>query len=275
MRPFFLTVGRRELFCVYHPPAPGVARRGAALYVPPFAEEMHKSRRMAAEQARRFARRGVGVLVLDLTGTGDSSGDFADARWERWLEDVARGLEWLRSEVAGPVLLWGLRLGSLLAVEAAQAAGAPPSALVLWQPVSSGKSYLTEVLRIKVAGELIAGRKSGVEPLRAEFRAGRAVEVAGYEIHAELGTALDARQMQGVPAPPVRVAWLEVVTSPDQPMPMTAQQSIDALARAGAEVQADTVTGVRFWDWNIQDITECPALLDRTDRFADEVFGSS
>lgn len=273
MRPFFLTVGRRELFCVYHPPAAGVPVRGAALYVPPFAEEMHKSRRMAAEQARRLARRGVGALVLDLTGTGDSSGDFADARWELWLEDVARGLDWLRAEVGGPMLVWGLRLGALLAIEAAPAAGAALSGLVLWQPVSSGKSYLTEVLRIKVAGEMVAGRKSGVDPLRAEFRAGRPVEVAGYALDPQLGAALDTRHVHALAAPTVPVAWLEVVTGPDQPMPMAARQAIDTLARAGTTVQDDTVPGVRFWDWNIQDITECPALLDRTDRFADEVFG--
>ena len=76
---FFLDMEPGQRFCLFHPPA-GTCR-GAALYVPPFGEEMNKSRRMAALQARALAAAGFGVLQLDLYGCGDSSGEFAEARW--------------------------------------------------------------------------------------------------------------------------------------------------------------------------------------------------
>jgi hypothetical protein len=47
--------------------------------VPPFAEEMNKSRRMIAEVGRRLEGSGVGMLLVDLFGTGDSEGEFAQA----------------------------------------------------------------------------------------------------------------------------------------------------------------------------------------------------
>ena len=66
-------------FGLYFPPC-STQPRGGVLYCPPFAEEMNKSRRMAALQARAFAKAGYGVLLLDLYGCGDSSGDFSDAK---------------------------------------------------------------------------------------------------------------------------------------------------------------------------------------------------
>ena len=66
-----------------------------ARHLPPFAEEMNHSRRMATLQAHRLAALGIDVLVVDLFGTGDSAGDFADARWETWQEDAKAAVAWL------------------------------------------------------------------------------------------------------------------------------------------------------------------------------------
>src|SRR5687768_8838655 len=69
--------GRR--FCLLH--MPSRPARALVVYVHPFAEEMNKSRRMAALQARALAASGHAVLQIDLLGCGDSSGDFGDASW--------------------------------------------------------------------------------------------------------------------------------------------------------------------------------------------------
>ena len=58
--PFFLRVDGGERFCLFHPPAG--ACRGALLYVHPFAEELNRSRRMAALLARALAGAGYGVM---------------------------------------------------------------------------------------------------------------------------------------------------------------------------------------------------------------------
>ena len=88
--------GGQRLF-LHHRPA-ALPARGALVYVHPFAEEMNKSRRMAAMQCRALAGAGYAVLQIDLHGCGDSSGDFEDSTWESWLVDVALAAEWLRSQ---------------------------------------------------------------------------------------------------------------------------------------------------------------------------------
>ena len=95
---FFLASTRGEGdqgFCLFYPAQSHVVR-GLVLYIHPFAEEMNKSRRMAALQARAFAQAGYAVLQIDLHGCGDSAGDFGDATWEHWIDDVVQGCHWLR-----------------------------------------------------------------------------------------------------------------------------------------------------------------------------------
>ena len=122
VEPLFLVGSAGPLFAVYHAPAPTGPAVGGLIYLPPFAEEMNRSRRMAALQARSLAASGIGVLLLDLYGTGDSGGEFAAARWRIWLDDVATAADWLVARLPGPLGLLGLRLGGMLAAAAAVAA---------------------------------------------------------------------------------------------------------------------------------------------------------
>ena len=148
--PFFLTGESGPLFCFHLAPA-RTQVRGQILYLHPFAEEMHKSRRMVAIQAAD----GYSVLQLDLSGCGDSWGDFSDARWERWRNDAIAGMRWLRGQSDRlPLLLWGLRLGATLAIDLATRLP-DVHALLLWQPVTSGALFLKQFLRIKLASEML------------------------------------------------------------------------------------------------------------------------
>ena len=70
--PVFIDSAAGRVFAIYHRPAEGGSNGPAMLYLPPFAEEMNRSRRMAALQARALAAAGYGVLLLDPYGTGDS-----------------------------------------------------------------------------------------------------------------------------------------------------------------------------------------------------------
>src|ERR1035437_5595730 len=117
---FFIPASSGQRFCLFHEPEPGISLRGALVYVHPFAEEMNKSRRMAALQARAMARAGYAVLQIDLYGCGDSSGNFGDATWNVWIEDVRLAHDWLRRQSTIDPWLWGLRTGCLLACEVAK-----------------------------------------------------------------------------------------------------------------------------------------------------------
>ncbi|HYQ92952.1 MAG TPA: hypothetical protein VES89_12995 [Candidatus Competibacteraceae bacterium] len=69
-KPGFLQGSLGPLFILCYPPAQAVPPRGSILYIYPFAEEMDKSRRMAALQARRFTATDFGVLQPDTHGCG-------------------------------------------------------------------------------------------------------------------------------------------------------------------------------------------------------------
>ncbi|HRM95473.1 MAG TPA: alpha/beta hydrolase, partial [Alicycliphilus sp.] len=116
---FFLPGDNGQRFCLYHPPQ-GSSPQGRVLYLHPFAEELNSTRRVVAQQARALAKAGYGVLQIDLLGCGDSSGEFADATWAAWLHDAQQARHWLLEQGGGPLWLWGMRAGALLAAQLAQ-----------------------------------------------------------------------------------------------------------------------------------------------------------
>jgi exosortase A-associated hydrolase 2 len=260
--PVFLEGPAGRIFALYHPPAPGANSRGALVYVPPFAEEMNRSRRMAALQARALASRGVGVLVLDLFGTGDSGGEFREGRLSLWLGDVVAAADWLNSKGHATVGLWGLRFGALLAVIAAGQEPGRYENMLLWQPVVDGKTMLNQFLRIGVAASMgEAGNGKSSEALRAELAGGRSVEIAGYELSPELAQALSAARMEGMGAS-CRVLWLEVAEQAGDPLLPVSQRVVESWRQSGAMIAAKTVAGPQFW--TTQETTVAPSLIDVT-----------
>ncbi len=263
-QPFFLDGGAAARFCLYHAPA-GHAPAGAWLYIHPFAEEMNKSRRMAALQARALARQGHAVLQLDLYGCGDSAGDFADARWDIWQDDIRRALAWLEQESGCAAGLWGLRLGALLALDVAQTRPLP--GLLLWQPVTGGSQFLTQFLRLKVASRMLSDGKDGnggggTAALKQSLAAGEPLEIAGYTLAPALALAIDARAAEQFTPPACPVHWFEIAAESGRPLSPAAARVAAAVAAGGATVATHVVAGPQFWA--TQEIAECPALLDAT-----------
>jgi exosortase A-associated hydrolase 2 len=254
-----------ERFCIFHPAAAPL--RGLVLHLHPFAEEMNKSRRMAAQQARALADAGFAVLQFDLLGCGDSAGDFGDATWPAWLADVAWAAAQLRQRATqaatrAPLWLWGHRVGALLAVQAAeaiaQADGAPPQ-LLLWQPSGSGKTALQQFLRLKAAAEMLDGGAKGVtESLKRKLAAGQAVEVAGYRLHPQLAAGLEAATLNPPPQP-ARAVWLEVAGGEPPELLPASRMAIERWRAAGWQVDAEAVAGPAFWQTT--EIEDSPALV--------------
>lgn len=257
--PFFLEAGAGSRFCLFHRPV-GVVR-GALVYLHPFAEEMNRSRRMAALAARALAASGIAVLQVDLYGCGDSSGDFGDASWDGWKADVALAHGWLRTRLDFPVGLWGLRLGALLALDCARSI--PVERLLLWQPVTSGSAYLTQVLRLRLAGGLLqdSGDRADTASLKASLRAGVPLDIAGYTLSPGLALPVDALDASAL-APACPVHWLELAPAPDRPLSPAASRIVDGWRAHGASVQTQVAAGPQFWA--TPEITESPALVDAT-----------
>lgn len=265
MQPFFLDSPRGKLFCLLRAPAVGSITRGM-LYLHPFAEEMHKSRRMAAVLARALAADGWAVLQVDLTGCGDSAGDFSDASWTAWRQDTA--LAWALLERISPRVphsLWGLRLGATLAAQMS-AELTSVAGLMLWQPVVSGELFLNQFLRIRLAGEMLSEGKaqSDTRHLRARLDQGESIEVGGYGLSSAM-----ARELAGVrladTRPPCPVAWMEVGAKTGDDIAPAGRRVVEAWRQEGTSVSTCTVAGASFW--LTQEITECPALVESTMRY--------
>src|SRR5579875_280343 len=114
VEPLFLAGPAGPIFATYYAARRTIGRGLSLVYVPPFAEEMNCSRRMAALQARRLADIGIGALLIDLYGTGESGGGFADARWRTWLGDIAAAAIWLKSRTSDRSVYGGSALGPFL-----------------------------------------------------------------------------------------------------------------------------------------------------------------
>lgn len=263
---FFLDTPLGARYCLFH--APSGACRGALVYIHPFAEEMNKSRRMAAQQARALAALGYGVLQIDLAGCGDSDGEFEDARWEHWKSDVGAACAWLQQRLGRPVGLWGLRLGALLALDYAR--GAPVERLLLWQPVLQGSAFLTQFLRLRVAGGMLDAAETasgGTRELRAQLQAGEALEIAGYLLSPQLAASIDALDAAQL-APACHTDWIEVVAAPERPIPPAAQRAASAWS---AQPAMHKVVGAPFW--STQEIAESDDLVAATCALFEERHG--
>ena len=245
--------------CLLHHPERSTPR-GAILYVHPFAEEMNRCRRMAALQARALARSGWLVMQIDMLGCGDSAGDFGEATWSAWCDDVSRAAQFLRDRSGTAPLLWGLRTGALLACETAKTSEV--RGLVFWQPVLSGKQFLQQFLRLKAAGEMIAQgdrERTGTRALREQLERGEPVEIAGYTVSPGLALGLESAELDP-PAAAMRVLWLEVAAGAE--LSPASRTRLERWQAAGQRVEPRAVEGPPFWQ--TLNITEAPALIAAT-----------
>ncbi|GAB3433940.1 hydrolase 2, exosortase A system-associated [Massilia solisilvae] len=260
--PIYLDASAGPRFCLFHHPAGPC--RAALVYIHPFAEEMNRARRMSALAARALAASGVAVLQLDLHGCGDSSGEFGDARWDTWKRDVALASAWLRARLGMQPGLWGLRLGALLALDCVQGDALPADRLLLWQPVLSGSGYLTQLLRLRLAGDLLQqdGATTSTGSLRALLRGGSTIEIAGYDLAPGLALPMDQLEAVALAPPRCPVHWFEVVAAPGQPLSPAAGRVASAWRDKGADLHAETVCGPSFWA--TPEIAECPQLVEAT-----------
>ena len=240
---------------------PGAAE--AVLLVPPFAEEMNKSRRMMTQLCEALATGGRAAVIADLYGTGDSDGEFEQATWERWVSDIDRAAAWSAAEGYPVTQVVGIRLGCLLAAQVAARFAQPLRTSVFWQPVPAGTRFLEQFLRLRVAASMMEqDRKETVKDLRERLRSGETLEVAGYRLSGALASAvdtLDLAQLAGSAAG--AIDWMEVA-SEAKPPTAPAAAAMDSLRVQGRQVTYHQIVGEPFW--TSTEIVSIPQLVTRT-----------
>jgi exosortase A-associated hydrolase 2 len=262
-RGLFLPGSAGAIFGIYRTPVSGPADR-AAIFLPPFAEEMNKSRRMFTLAAQALASAGTASLILDLYGTGDSAGEFEKARWETWQSDAAVAHAWLRERGHRRVIFVGLRMGALLALDAARTLH-DLERIVLWQPVLPGDPMVTQFLRTDVAAKMLAqaDTRSSTDALRKRLQAGDPVEVAGYTLAPALISAIESLKLESLPLDRTPlIDWLEVVPDLARGAAPAGERVRKGWATRGLNVSHRCVAGPPFW--SSVEIAVAPELVQAT-----------
>jgi exosortase A-associated hydrolase 2 len=247
---FFLPGPAGNLFAMYYPPAETDIDNGDIIYVHPFAGEMFASRNLIAALAREMASEGFGVLMVDLYGCGDSSGDFGDARWEIWRDDLVAAAGWLRAQGRDRLSLWGLRLGALLAMDFAARSGETYERIVLWQPVVTGRNMLTQFFRMNL-DEAEPGLPPGqlTDPeARKSLADGLNIEIAGYELSPDLIREIDKLEIaalgKAVSGP---IHWMQVSDRVENPFHPETLRVLEDWKQQRVRVTAHKCVAPPFW----------------------------
>ena len=188
----FIDGAAGRILLVTHEP---VGRAAASVVVfPALADEMNKSRRLVWSLGQQLASRGVRTVVPDVFGTGDSAGEFGDARLETWNDDMRASVAWSRSQCDGPCHALLVRFGACLYAHSAEALSEGGSHRVAaWQPEHSGSAVMRQLLRMKVMSERVTwGRSTKLAALRESLLAeGGETELGGYVFRAPLASAIE------------------------------------------------------------------------------------
>ena len=213
-------------------------------------------------------------MTPDLYGTGDSEGEFGNASWQGWLEQLEFCVDQLRqTDGINGYAIVALRAGALLATDLIRQVACKPLSQVWWQPPTDGSTYLTQFLRLRLAADmLVAGEaQQSVQDLKSALSRGETLEVAGYTLSPTLSDGLAAASLksqgsEGVP----HTLWLDCTGNREQEIPPAKRALIAELCQLGGEVSYQSCPGAPFW--NSVEIVENRQFIEQSCRF---IFGST
>jgi len=231
-------VGGR-LFCISTAPIkPASSIEYTVIIVPPFAEELNRSRRFLTLLRYKLSSAGSTVALVDLFGTGDSEGEFVNASVDIWLDDLSRIIELHSPEESGTLCLLGVRSGCLIIEKmlrdsTSEQARKNLNNIVYIQPEISGYDVVQRMLRTRVASRRFAGDKSETtEMLWEKLESGDPVDTSGYVIGGSLALGMRSLQIDPQALPPVKKArWFSLVENDEIPHINSSWNAQQALSR--------------------------------------------
>ncbi len=248
LEPAFIDGSCGSLFTMHYAPRQRQGVSECIVIAPPFAEEMNRCRYMQNLLGQALAQHGYGLLVPDLYGTGDSAGEFAEADWQTWKQDLVAAAQYSNKLGYEKITLLGIRLGALLASAVAAEIKALKR-MVFWQPVSSGKVTLNQFLRLKIAASIARDEDAGTTAqLEEEIKRGHSIQVAGYDMSPGLFTGIrDATLENDMNFNDIPIAWFSILASADRKVPRSDLKSIESLRSSGANIDHHTLVAPAFW----------------------------
>ena len=227
------------------------------LFLPPFGEEMNLSRAILSKQFKRLSSEGNCVVSLDYRGTGDSEGEFESYSPDDWVKDILNAGKWLQENGVKSIVLWTLRVGSLivLANQKKLHDELPITGQIHWKPVTNGKQFANQFLRIKQAKTM--QQETEKVDWRAKVLSGEFVEVAGYVFSRAMLEGLDAMKISPEDQPLSAMVWVELGAGKMTP-------AVNKFVEPWASVPCHYLECKTPAFWQIPEIFDIPELDDIT-----------
>jgi uncharacterized protein len=192
MTPLFFGTGARRLFGIYEPGRSGSRAPRAAVLCYPWGQEYIRAHRSMRRLANMLAATGRDALRFDYFGTGDSAGDMIDADLAGWESDIETAMDEVKDTSGAPrVALLGLRLGGALAARVAVKRQKDVEALVLWDPVISGRQYLQELHSMETSIAL-------TPPAQRPSESGGGHEILGFPLTTAMAAEIEALDLLSI-----------------------------------------------------------------------------
>jgi pimeloyl-ACP methyl ester carboxylesterase len=186
----FIDIKDKQLFSVYHDPEVVDHNETGVLLCYPYGQEYIRCHKLYVNMANKLAKRGYHALRFDYYGTGDSPGDCTALTVKDSLNDIEMVIRQFRESCGvSRIVLFGVRIGASLAFLYSRNHGI--DALILWDPVLDGRSYLEGIdrrYRTWLKGPFTKGgkkRHSGMENFGFLYSMGLVNEIRGVNISRE------------------------------------------------------------------------------------------
>ena len=243
---FFLDTAAGRTFTLLAAPPNA---KSCVLFVPPFAEEMNKSRRQFVETSSALNKKGFATLIVDLFGTGDSEGEFVDANWQAWKENLLSAISWANNRGFQIDTLIAARLGCLLAADVLNSSESKIRKTVFWQPIISGSQFMTQFLRLRVAASMMENdNNESVAGLKGRLGNGETLEIAGYQLSPNLWDEVESIDLlQYLNENMGQLFVGEVGRIREGGLSPIGKRVVEAAEQAGIHVQCHRVEGDPFW----------------------------
>ena len=235
------------------------------ILVPPFAEEMNRSKRMYVLCARLLANSGIHALCFDFSGTGDSSGEWGEFSYDDWVSDLKVVYDYAKS-IASEVNFVALRFGALILADAAKDDRVSANKCIFWDPIEKGESLTRQLVRMKIAAAMAdEAKKITTRDVIDSMNHEGLLESAGYHVSRLMFEDIKSKNLfdlMPTVADKTDVHWMTLGKHKDTENKWLANSftysDFDACANVN-RMHMHPVNDVKFWMQ--QEVTISPRLL--------------
>lgn len=242
----------------------GTNKTSAVILVPPFAEEMNRSKRMYVLCARMLANSGMHAICFDFSGTGDSTGGWGDFTYKDWVNDLSDVYQYT-SSYADEINFIALRFGALVLMDMILDDQLRLKKCLLWDPIESGQVLTRQFVRMKIAAAMAdTSKKITTQQVLQEMSDDGYLESSGYHITRSMFDDINTKNVANVINDVLKQVNIDWMTTGKFKQ---AQNKWLANSFKQSDIQSDNinmhaVNDVKFWMQ--QEVTISPQLLKLT-----------